>query len=210
MVGKFSRLGGELKLGFFSYDSLQVTDDHRERMGTNDRSDPEKNMFWILEKTRKCSIHRILERLRSASDWDDGSSQEFNFLHIGSLFGDIYSSHEDLTRHSKEGTRSGKCYTMLPSSGLGDDLSFPHLFGNQDLTDTVIDLMGSGMIEVFPFEINFCSADHVAEIFRIKDRRGSADIVFVIVIQFIFERLSVFDLSVKICNFIEDGRNGWW
>lgn len=39
--------------------------------------------------------------------------------------------------------------TMLTRSGLGDDAFFPHPQCEQRLTDRVIDLMSTGVIEVF-------------------------------------------------------------
>ena len=40
---------------------------------------------------------------------------------------------------------------MLTGSGFRDDALFPESFGEEDLADGIVDLMGSGVEQVFAF-----------------------------------------------------------
>jgi hypothetical protein len=47
----------------------------------------------------------------------------------------------------------------LPGTGFGDDPFLAHAEGQKCLTEGVIDFMGAGVIDVFSFEPNLCTAD---------------------------------------------------
>ena len=43
---------------------------------------------------------------------------------------------------------------MLARAGLGDEAGFAHLPGQQGLTQHVVDLVGPGVVQILPFEID--------------------------------------------------------
>ena len=45
---------------------------------------------------------------------------------------------------------------MLTGPGLGDHPGLAHPAGEQGLTQHIVDLVRSGVVQVFPFQINMC------------------------------------------------------
>ena len=66
----------------------------------------------------------------------------------------VFATHVNHALHTV--TRSHRCcrHAVLACARLGDDPRLTHALGQQGLTDTVIDLMRAGMVEIFPFEPN--------------------------------------------------------
>ena len=48
---------------------------------------------------------------------------------------------------------------MLARAGFGDDAGAAHAFGQQDLTDAVVDLVRAGVVQLFALEIDFRAAE---------------------------------------------------
>ena len=46
---------------------------------------------------------------------------------------------------------------MLTSTGLCDDTGLAHLLGQQDLSDGVVDFMGTGVVQVLTLQIQFAA-----------------------------------------------------
>ncbi len=65
---------------------------------------------------------------------------------------------------------------MLSGSCLGDDAGLAHALGKEDRGQSVVDLMGSGVVEVFAFEIDVGAVMCTQTIGPVK-RRGASHVV---------------------------------
>ena len=83
----------------------------------------------------------------------DLSPQHLHALHIGMLSFHISGTHEHLTFHVHQGTYRCCGNPMLSRTSLGDDTRLTHSLRHQDLSDGVIDLMSSRMVQVLAFQI---------------------------------------------------------
>ena len=61
---------------------------------------------------------------------------------------DILCAHVDITLETEFGTDSSGSNTMLTSTSLCDDPLFTQSLGEQDLSDGIVDLVRSGMVQV--------------------------------------------------------------
>ena len=77
-----------------------------------------------------------------------GCSQQPHFIYIQCLTLGVLFSHEHLTFHTHEGCCRGSCHTVLSGTGLCDDSGLAHLLCQQHLSQHVIDLMGTGVVEI--------------------------------------------------------------
>ena len=84
-------------------------------------------------------------------------TQHLHTLHIGMLALHIGSTHKDFTLHIHQGTDGGSCNTMLTSTGFCDDTGFTHLLCHQDLTDGIVNLVRTGMIQILALQIELTS-----------------------------------------------------
>ena len=95
---------------------------------------------------------------------------------------------------------------MLPCTRFGDDTGFAHLLRDQDLSDRIVDLVRSGMVQVFAFEVDPAAVPFGQALCEIERGRAT-DIVAQQLIEFAAERfrlhngqvvvLQVFYASVK-------------
>ena len=66
---------------------------------------------------------------------------------------DIGLAHEDLALHPHQGADGRGGDPVLAGAGLGDHAGLPHLLGQQDLADGVVDLVGAGMVAVLALQV---------------------------------------------------------
>ncbi|CKU35131.1 Uncharacterised protein [Mycobacterium tuberculosis] len=59
---------------------------------------------------------------------------------------------------------------MLTSTSFCDNFLFTHAFGKPNLSQGIVNLVGSCMVKVFPFEINLGSADMLGQVFCVIKR----------------------------------------
>jgi hypothetical protein len=73
-------------------------------------------------------------------------TQHLHALYIGVLTLYVGSTHKYLTLHVHQCADSSSGYTMLTSTRLCDDTGLTHLLGQENLTDGVVDLVGTGVV----------------------------------------------------------------
>ncbi|KAH3670515.1 hypothetical protein OGAPHI_001030 [Ogataea philodendri] len=131
------------------------------RASTNARN----NKVWSNSRANNvvcvCQMrHPVSEGLRSGvsqslgtvGDGNDVGSEDSHPEHVQSLSSDVLCSHENRTLDTELGTGSGSGHTVLAGSGLCDDVGLAESSGNQDLCQSVVDLVRSGMVEVLSLE----------------------------------------------------------
>jgi hypothetical protein len=74
--------------------------------------------------------------------------------HVEGLPLHILRTHVDDALESKAGAHGGSGNTVLASASLGDDALLPEPLGEQSLRDGVVDLVGTGMVQILPLEVN--------------------------------------------------------
>ena len=106
---------------------------------------------------------------------------------------DIFLAHVDDAFKAHHGTCRGGGYSVLASAGLGDNAFLAEAFCQEYLSHGVIDLVSAGVGEVFSLEPDLWSAlgsaELLAEIGGVIERRRSANVVGQEVGEFLPERL---------------------
>ena len=64
----------------------------------------------------------------------------------------------------------------MPGAGLGDHACFAHLFGEQALSQTVVELVGAGVVEILALEIDLGAAQVLCHFFGVIQAAGSAGV----------------------------------
>ena len=70
------------------------------------------------------------------------------------LLGHVDGTHVDLALQPEQGGCGRQRHTVLPRAGLRDQLLLAHPLGQQPLTQAVVDLVGTGVVEVLAFEVD--------------------------------------------------------
>ena len=102
--------------------------------------------------------------------------QKFHPVHVQRLAAGIFLTHEDLTFHSHKRRHGGRGHAVLAGPRLRDHSGLSHLLCQQHLPQHVIDLVGTGMVQVFPFQIDLRPAQIFRHMGRIVKPRRPAGI----------------------------------
>ena len=81
-------------------------------------------------------------------------SQKLHLINIECLSLHILFSHEYFALHSHQSGNCCRCYSVLPCSCLGNDPRLTHLLCKQHLSQDIVNLMCSRVVQILPFQIN--------------------------------------------------------
>ena len=81
------------------------------------------------------------------------STQHLHSFHIDMLAFYIQCSLIHHTRHVHQCTDGSCCHAMLSCTGFSNDTLLAHLLCQQNLSDGVVNLMGTSMVQVFSFQV---------------------------------------------------------
>jgi hypothetical protein len=87
----------------------------------------------------------------------------------------VLRAHVDHALEPEPGAHRRRGDAVLARAGLGDDAPLPHPEREQRLPDRVVDLVGAGVVQVFPLE-HHRRAGLGAEARRLGERRGPAHV----------------------------------
>ena len=119
---------------------------------------------------------RVLQGGGSGGDRDNLRSQQTHPVYVQGLPPGVLP-HEHHARHPHEGGSGGGGHAVLSGAGLGDEPGFSHLFRQQRLAQYVVDLMGAGVVQIFPLEVDFCTTQVAGHLFRIVEAGGTARVL---------------------------------
>ena len=107
----------------------------------------------------------------------DLGAQKAHPVNVQCLPFGVLFPHKDLTFHIHQGSSRGGGNTVLTGSCLSDDTGLSHPFGKKDLSQYVVDLVGSGVIQVLTLEVNFGSAQILGHMLCIIKTGGSSGVL---------------------------------
>ena len=95
---------------------------------------------------------------------------------------------------------------MLAGAGLGNDARLAHAAGQHGLADGVVDLVRAGVVQVLALEVDLRAALFAAHARGVVDRRGAADEVGQLVVEFGQEFRVVLVLGVGLAQLVDGVR----
>ena len=102
--------------------------------------------------------HCVFERGCSRCHRVDLRSEETHPVDIERLPLRVFFPHEHFTLHTHESRCRSGCDPVLPCSCLCDHSCLPHLLRKEYLSEHIIDLMCTRVVQVFTLQIDFSSA----------------------------------------------------
>jgi hypothetical protein len=173
-----------LRQAFVADHALEIAHQHRIRMRAGNGPDDVEGAVDVGDPVAHGFVQRILERLRSRFDRDDGRSQQLHPEHVLNLPLDVDAAHvhdafEPVTR--RHGCRGD---AMHPGSGLRDDAGLAEPVGEQRLSDAVVDLVRAGVVEVLALQVDLRAAQFVGPPLRVINRARAPDEVLQLAVEF--------------------------
>ena len=147
----------ELLFDFLADDGLQASHHVGIRMRTDCGTDDVVGIGRMTTPVADCLVGSIFQRHISGSDGDDGCTQHLHFFYIDMLAFYIRFSHVDDAFHVHQGTYGGSSYSVLSGTGFGDDAMLAHAACQKNLSDSVVNLVSSCMVQVFTFEVELAA-----------------------------------------------------
>ena len=103
-------------------------------------------------------------------------TQHLHSFNVGVLALHIGSTHKHLAFHVHQRTYGSCCHTMLSGSSLADDTRLTHLLGQQNLSDGVVNLVRTSVVQVFTLQVQL-AAILLAQALGIVQRTGATHVV---------------------------------
>ena len=105
-----------------------------------------------MTQSRNVSLMASLRVFDPDSTGDHLGAQQPHPGHVERLARGVDRTHVDDALQAEQRTRRRGRHPVLAGAGLGDDPGLAHLLGQQRLTQHVVDLVGSGVVEVFSLQ----------------------------------------------------------
>ena len=165
------------------------------------RADAVKGFVDIGHPIAQGFVHRVFQGARAGRDRNDFRAEQFHAEDVRLLTLDIRLAHENDAFQAKARTHGGRRNAVLSCACFGDDAGLAHAHGKQNLTETIIDLVRAGMVQLVAFEIDLGFTIMLGDPLSKIKRAWTADIMRPEIIHLRFEGrvfLGRFIFSFKI------------
>mmetsp|Transcript_20694 Transcript_20694/g.40644 ORF Transcript_20694/g.40644 Transcript_20694/m.40644 type:complete len:382 (-) Transcript_20694:398-1543(-) len=176
-VRETSELGQGLVLGLVTDDALEVTHDRGERVRANGRTDNVVGVADVGDPVAHGLIDGILEGLSTTGDTNDLSTKDLHAENVKRLATHVLLTHVHGTVKVEKSTGSGGCDTMLTSTSLSNDTLLANALGEKALSESVVNLVSTGVAEVLTLEVDLGTAHALCEALSEVQRGGAANVV---------------------------------
>ena len=180
----------QLPFYLFGDDTLQTCYHVGIRMRTNGRTDYIESVFRMTAPVAYGFVGCILESHVSTGYGTHLCTKHLHTLYIDMLSLHIFCTHVYYTWHIHKSADCSCCNTVLTGTGLCNNALLAHLTCQENLTYSIVDLMCTGMVEVFALKVKTTSILFAHATCIIKRRRTSY-IVFQKFMVFFFELLTL-------------------
>ena len=151
-------LGEDLRFDFLPDDALKVAHHGRIRMRAEHAAQQIVCGAHIRHPVAHGFVDGVLERPRARTHAAHLGAQQAHAVDIQLLPAHVFLAHVDHAFHPEKGAHGGGGHAVLPGAGFRDNPALAHAPRQQPLAEAVVDLVRSGMQQIFAFEINPCSA----------------------------------------------------
>ena len=148
--------------------------------------------------------NRVLERAGAALHRVYLGAQQAHAIDVERLPLGVLLAHEHLALHIHQRGGGCGCHAVLPCAGFCNDAGFAHFFGKQHLAEHIVNLMGTGVVHILAFEIDFRAAEVLCHTRGIVQFGWTARIVVQQTGQFGVELRIVFVMIIGFFQF-DDG-----
>ena len=154
-IGELPLLFQKLLLDFPGDDRLKITHYGGEGVGPHHGAQAVVGIADASGPLPHGLGDRILQGGGSGGDRDHLCAQQSHLIDIERLAFCVLLTHKYHTFHPQKRGGGGGGHTVLPRARLGDQPGLPHSLGQKRLSQHIVDLVGSGVVQVLALEIDF-------------------------------------------------------
>ena len=175
---------GHLHQALLPNNTLKIAHHHGVGVRPGHRAYDVEGVVDIGDPIAHGLIERVFEGFAATLHRYHGGAQQFHAVDIGALALDVLAAHVDHAGQSVARADGGSSHPVLAGAGLGNHPWFAHSLGQHGLANGVVDLVGAGVVEVLAFEENLRATLLQAQALRMVNRRGAADKVGQLILEF--------------------------
>ena len=169
--------GQDLLSGFLPDDDLEVAHYHRVGVRADHGAEQVIGVPDITDPIADGLVDGVFQRPASGGHRAHFRTHQLHAVDVGRLAADILISHVDDTFQAEHGAGRRRGDAVLAGAGLGNDSLFTHAPGQQCLPYGIVNLVGAGMRQVFPFQQDGRPADFGGQLPGRVEGGGSADVL---------------------------------
>ncbi len=143
---------GHLLHALITDHALEIAHHHRVRMRASHRTNNVEGIADIGDPIAHGFVQRIFQGTRTGFHRNDRRTQQLHAVHIGSLTAYVFATHVDHTFQTVASGNGCRCHAVLACAGFSNNAWLAHAASQQNLTDTVVDLVCASVIEIFALE----------------------------------------------------------
>eukprot|EP01137_Pigoraptor_chileana_P017491 Opistho-2@75637 len=173
------QLPGNLKhllTGLPSNDRLELAHDRRERVWPDCRANEVVRRLNVCHPVAHRLVDGILQRFAARVHGNDLRAQHFHPKDVQRLTPHILCTHIHNKLETQFGANCCRRNTMLPRASLGDDARLPQPLGKKRLSDRIVDLVRTRVVEILALQPYARAASISSKTICEMQRRGPSNI----------------------------------
>ena len=208
-VGQPAGRAQDLLTGLETDNPLEIADHHRERVRSGGGAEAVIGVVRVGDPVAHGLVDRVFQCRRTGIDSDNRGAEQTHPRDVECLALGVDPTHVDDALETEHGTRGGCGHTVLTGPGLGDDALLAHLLGKQRLTQHVVDLVRSGVVQIFSLEEDPCATGVLGKALGLVQRRRASAVVTLEPIEFTQELVVGTNLLPVHRDLFDHGHQGF-
>lgn len=173
-VGELAALLQHLLLGLVADDGLEGAHNGGEGVRTNGGADDVVGVGKVDDPVAESLVDGVAEGAAAGLDGDDLGAEKLHAEDVESLATDILGTHEDGAFHAELGADGSGGNTVLTGTGLGDNLLLAESASEEELAESVVDLVRTGVIEILTLQPDVGTTGVLGETLGLVKLTGTA------------------------------------
>ncbi|MPM98439.1 hypothetical protein SDC9_145625 [bioreactor metagenome] len=162
---------------------LKIALHHRIRVWSGNRANDIKSVANIGHPVTHGFIEGILQGLGARLNRHHRRPQQLHAVDVGCLALDVLCAHVHHAFHPVARSHGRSRHPVLPGTGLGDHPRLAHPPSYQRLTDAVVNLVRTSVVQILSLQIDLRTTQQVRPPFGMIDRAGATDIMLEFVLE---------------------------
>ena len=143
-----------LAFGFLANHGVKIPHQHRVGMGARHGAQDVVGAFHVGHPIANGLTGGVLEGGAAGRHRLHRGSEQTHPKDVEGLAAHVFCAHVDHAVQTEAGAHGGRGHPVLASAGFGNDPLFAHAQGQQGLAEGVVDLVGTGVVEVLTLQPN--------------------------------------------------------
>mmetsp|Transcript_9355 Transcript_9355/g.20199 ORF Transcript_9355/g.20199 Transcript_9355/m.20199 type:complete len:541 (+) Transcript_9355:716-2338(+) len=205
-IWQLSGLLEHLLTHFFAHDTLEIAHNRGEWVGPNSRSNQVVRVSNIGNPIAHGFVDSILQCGLSVVHWDYLCSQCVHSENIQLLAFTIHGTHVDNALQSHLSTNGGGGNSVLTRTSFGNNTGLSNAFGQQSLSNGVVDFVRTSVCQILAFEPNSGATREFGQTVSSVQRCGPANKIPTVFVKLGQEVRIILNLVILLFNFFKRNR----